>query len=268
MEVKKLEVFALFLAVLGLATSIVFVGRSQPASAFGSGDSSQSLDLVSTPSNEEAGQKILLSTEIQSMFLAKEKELLKPGWLHIVYKTSLRPDVSRGDLTEGVPFPSEYIIEDWFLLDEENYVVEAVTFMRDLDGGALLQKSIFIDGTWINTTLNDKVTVGEFKPSIDGGLLTLAIAGDTVLDKYEIRVDDQKMIVYEMKNEYQGSEKNIQQIVTRLYFSANGDFVESETVLVENDGSEVFESATKFLVMENVSDPAADVIEYYSEVKK
>lgn len=267
MKPKIKDVSILLLTILALAVAAVLFGRSRLVTAFDSETSRRVIAPAPTLSADEVDQKELYSEEIQALFLAKEKELLKPGWLHIVYRTALRTDIDRGYLTDGVAFPNEYIIEDWYLLDDESYVVKAVTFMRDLDGN-FLQKNILIDGTWINTTLDDRISVGKFKPSIDGGYLSMAKAADTVLDKLESQMEDRAVVKYEIKTDYPGSDKNTQQIIVKLYFSMNGDLIKSETVLRNVDGVEVVEDTTEILLMENVQEPSKDVVEYYSEVEK
>lgn len=265
---KELKTLILLIVFAGLITSAVLVGRSQSAAAFGVGSSSQSFAAISTPSSEEGvNQKELLSKEIQDLFLAKEQELLKPGWFHIVYKTSFRKDVDRGFLTDGVPFPNEYIIEDWYLLDEESYVIKAVTFMRDLDEN-ILQKSVFFDGTWMNTTLNDNMVTGAFKPLIDGGYMTMVLASDTALEKIDPSDinSNQDLTVYEIRAASPDGSSEI--FATRLYFDSNGNFVKAVSVLVYKDGTEVVDSETEYLLTENVNDPSDAVMEYLDEVKK
>ncbi|NWF63984.1 MAG: hypothetical protein HXY38_06730 [Chloroflexi bacterium] len=264
---KQLKTMIFLIVFAGLIASAVLVGRSRPAAAFSVGSSSQIGVVVSTPSTEEANQKEQLSKEIQELFFVKERELLKPGWLHIVYKTSLRKDVDRGFLTDGVSFPSEYVIEDWYLLDEESYAVKAVTFMRDLDEN-ILQKSVFFDGTWLHTTLNDNMVTGAFKPLIDGGYMTMVLASDTTLEKIDPSDinSNQGLTVYEIRAASPDGSSEI--FATRLYFDGNGNLVKAVSVLVYKDGTEVIDSETEFLLMENVADPSDAVIEYLAEVKK
>lgn len=264
---KKLKILILLTVFSGLIASAVLTGRTQPAAALGVGFSSQSVMVASTPSTEDADQKDLLSKEIQDLFLAQEQELLKPGWLHIVYKTSLRKDVDRGFLADEVPFPNEYIIEDWYLLDKESYVVQAVTFMHDLDGNTL-QKSVFIDGTWTNTTLNDNIATGAFKPSIDGGYMTMVLASDTTLEKMDPSNlnSSQNPVIYEIRAA--SPDENSEIFATRLYFDSSGNFVKAVSILVYKVGIEIVDSESEFLLMENVNDPSEAVAEYLAEVKK
>lgn len=251
------------LAFAGLITSAVLIGRSQSAAAFSVGSSSQLGAAAPTPSTEETNQKEQLSKEIQELFLAKEQELLKPGWLHIVYKTSLRKDVDRGFLTDGVPFPNEYIMEDWYLLDEENYAITSVTFMRDLEGN-IVQKTIMVDGIMTNTTLGDQMSVEKFKPSLDGGYLSMVASMDTILGKKQ--ENEKNFIVYEIKsNVVDGS---VYQVAIQLFFDVQGNFRKSETITIDTDGSEAIDSVTEFLVFENLKEPSKDVMDYYDEVAK
>lgn len=260
---KKLKILMLLIVFAGLIASAVLIGRTKPAAAFGVGSSSQIGVVASTPSTEEANQKEQLSKEIQELFLAKEQELLKPGWLHIVYKTSLRKDVDRGFLTDGVPFPNEYIMEDWYLLDEKFYAVKAVTFMRDLEGN-FLQKNYFFEGVWTNTSLNDSIVTGNFQPSIDGGYVAMAIASDTTLEK----VDgfEAGFTVYDIKSA--AMDDILKDVVMRLYFDKNGSFVKSVALLINKDGTEVVDYETEFLSTENLNEPSEDVIKYLDEVLK
>jgi len=260
---KTIKILMLLIVFAGLIASAVLIGRAKPAVAFGVGSSSQIGFVASTPSTEEVNQKEQLSKEIQELFLAKERELLKPGWLHIVYKTSLLNDVDRGFLTDGVPFPNEYIIEDWYLIDEESYVVTGATFMLDMDG-SFLQKSIFSDETWVNTTLNDSIVTGKFKPLLDGGYLSMATSADITLTKKTI--DETDSIIYEIKsNVVDGS---VYQVVTRLFFDTQGKFQKAETIIIDKNGSETIDSVTEFLVMENLKEPSKEVKDYYDDVAK
>jgi hypothetical protein len=268
MKLKRIEIYILLLVIVGLAVSAVLVGHLRSVTASSGRDFSRPITLTTTLSTEEVGQKEQVLGEIQDLFLEREKELLKPGWLHIVYGTKLRSDVDRGYLTDGVPFPNEYIIEDWYFLDEENYAVKGITFMRDLDGN-FLQKSALIDGAWINTTLADRIAVGKFKPSIDLGYLSMAKAPGTVLDKIdESQTGDNAVVLYEIKADYSETDKDIQQNIVRLFFDKSGNLIKTQTVLRNVDGAEVVEDTTEVLLMENVQELPEDISEYYREVEK
>lgn len=264
---KKIKTLMLLIVFAGLVASAVLIGRSRPVAAFGVGPSSQAIVAASTPSTEEANQKELLAKEIQDLFLEKEKYLLKPGWLHFVYKTSLQTGVDRGYLTDGVPFPNDYIIEDWYLIDEENYAITGATFMFDLDGN-FLQKSIFSDGTWVNTTLNDSIVTGKFKPLIDLGYLAMVKDSGSVLSKNEVQVEGRSTAEYEISSVYPGSDENTQQIVVKLFFDMKGNLIKTQTVIRNVDGVEVVEDTTDILLIENVQEPSKDVVDYFSEVAK
>ena len=260
---KTIKILMLLSVFAVLIASAVLIGQAKPAVAFGVGTSPQLGASALISSTEEVNQKEQLSKEIQELLLTKERELLKPGWLHIVYKTSLRKDVDRGFLTDGVPFPSEYVIEDWYLLDEELYAVKAVTFMRDLEGN-VLQESYFFDGVWTNTSLNDSIVTGKFQPSIDGGYAAMVIASDTTLEK--IDGFEAGFTVYEIKTA--AMDGVFKDIVTRLYFDENGNLVKSAVVLINKDGTEVVDYETEFLSTENLNEPSEDVVKYLDEVLK
>lgn len=267
MNKRIINVSALILSVIVLAVIAVLSGKWNTATAFD--NTTSDTIVISTLSSKEADQKEDITEQILSLFKNKEKELLKQGWLHVVYKTSLLAEVERGTLPNGIGFPSEYVMEDWYLLDSENYVVKAATFMRDVVDGNFLQKSIYFNETWINTTFDDKIEVGRFMPSVDFGYLSIVQASDTKLEKYESSIENNSVTVYEIIADYLGSDVNTQQIVLKLYFdTSTGNLLKSETVLRNIDDTEILDSITEILIMENTQEPSQDVSDYFNEVEK
>lgn len=92
--------------------------------------------------------------------------VLKPGWLHYTYEIENNTDEpDNGKLDNGQIIPLNYILDEWYLLDGNRNVLQAVTYMLSTEG-QVLQSTIFKEGRWRNLTLGEEFTPGPFTPDL------------------------------------------------------------------------------------------------------
>ncbi len=250
-----------------LAAVALFFGRTFSALAINKGVIPNNDVLpTSTLSPVLLEQKDDFSKEIQELLQKKEDSVFKPGWLHIVSQVQANTD-SSSVLPNGVQFPNEYIMDDWYLLDIDGMVLQAVSFMRDTKNN-IIQESVLYKGNWHNLTLNDITPSTEFTPRIDFGLSGMAIAQGTKIEKQDFILEGKDTILYVITEEYLDSNNKFAKTLVKAYFDPAGNLNLIETVLVAVDGSETMDSSTKVLIVENIQEPSDDVVKSLREVSK
>ncbi len=198
---------------------------------------------------------------------------LKPGWLHLVYEVKADTDeANNGELSNGQEIPLNYILDEWYYLDGQGMVLEAVTLMLSLDG-KVLQASTFQEGTWQNLTVDEKFKVTEpFTISLDFDFLAdmqKAYANNSVLLQSSVEFDGVDSLLFTMSDTFDkplqaGSyAQPIIQAEKRAILDADsGEILSLETVFVMADGTVRISLSITPLTLENVSEPPDSILLY------
>ncbi len=122
--------------------------------------------------SDNAQQEILAQSpeEVLQSLNMKVAENLKPGWVHV--HTEIVSDTDMGNngvLPNGVAIPLHQINDAWYLLNEENLVVESVFIMQTTNGD-IVQVGTYKNGVGNNSVIDDPVSEQPSPLILDGGL--------------------------------------------------------------------------------------------------
>lgn len=267
MKQRLIRVMGGLIVISVLTTAAIFLGYALPALAINNlAVSSQEANSTSTLPPTMLSQKEDLVRELEERVQKWQDTVDKPGWLHIV--SNVRDNAASNiRLSNGAQIPTEYIIEDWYLLDSSGQVLQAVTYMRDVDNN-VIQVSVLKNGNWHNLTLGETSPASGSKPRIDFGFLQMATAPGITVEKLNYSLESKESILYVIAEDYPGPEKNITKTQMKAYFDPEGGLMLLETVFISIDGSEILDSTTKIQKVENVHEPTEEVIKVMEEVNK
>lgn len=106
-------------------------------------------------------------TVLQTLTAKYANDMLSgSGWLHLQSRSYSTDD--RGTLPNGDPIPNPSISDDWYQLDEQRQVIQAVQLLTD-ENGKLNQASIQRDGQSINLTSGELTPADPFGLNFDFG---------------------------------------------------------------------------------------------------
>jgi hypothetical protein len=110
---------------------------------------------MSQASSEEKNASLTGGELVKEMVQRwKDRELIGPGWVHFVYKTTSA--VENGVvLPDGSMMPRTYVKDGWFFLNDQGLVEKDVVTLKD-EFGNVFQQAAFVDGMHINITLGEK----------------------------------------------------------------------------------------------------------------
>ena len=102
--------------------------------------------------NEATANQELLNQRETLMSEWQHNMTEQPGWLRTIvhYVQESEPSVMPG----GIVIPSEYTLENWYLLDENQAITTMLGVMRD-ENGNMIQFGTFQDGNSYNSALDD-----------------------------------------------------------------------------------------------------------------
>jgi hypothetical protein len=127
--------------------------------------------LETDEENPEKSDEILREIEKLSLLENTDGHFIKPGWLFHSYKVEYLGG-SDNFVQDDFSIPTEYTMELWFLIGDNERVGSAVTFMKD-KAGNVIQTAVFHDGVWRNLTVKDSDYKQEpFEPGWDLDLQT------------------------------------------------------------------------------------------------
>lgn len=228
--------------------------------------------IVSTIAPEKVEETDKLLQEIQSQIDETNKKYLKNGWLHIVYQTK-NSVTSDGTIGDGISIPTEYIMENWYLLEDDGAIkTSAVSFMRDTAGN-VVQYSVLYKGKWHNKTLNDITDASPFAPKIDFGFANRAAEMHQSISKQDLKTEN--LVSYTLPIQLAapiqlaGYDQPTQGTVEKAYFHADGSgLFRLETYMILPDGKQVLDSVTTMLILENLEKPSEEIVKILDEVQQ
>lgn len=113
------------------------------------------------------GDRASIVQQVQDLVTKFAEEKIQPGWLHFVYETRNLSDHPSGPLDNGVPIPSDYLMEEWVHLSEEGTAIEVVSSMLSMDQ-KILQTSVYRNGIWRNLDLEiEDIPDEPVRPALD-----------------------------------------------------------------------------------------------------
>lgn len=274
---KKFLPFVLgFVLLLTLGGIVLLSGLNWPVSVSASEPLTETVMLptviVPTTAPEKVEEADKLLQEIQSQVEGTNKKYLKNGWLHVVYQTK-NSVASDGTIGDGISIPTEYIMEDWYLLEDDGATkTSAVSFMRDTAGN-IVQYSVLYKGKWYNKTLNDITDASPFGPKIDFGFANRAAEMPQSINKQELKTEN--LVLYTLPIQLaapiqlEGYDQPTQGTVEKAYFHADGSgLFKLETYMILPDGNQVLDSVTTILVLDNLETPPDEIVKILEEVQQ
>jgi hypothetical protein len=178
----------------------------------------------------------------------ESKSLQNGQWVHLIYAVTLM-ETNGVILPNGQPMPSSYINDDWYYVNEVGLVEKGVFSMKD-DSGNIFQQSAFQNNIMINFTFGDRQEGQEPYPlNIDLGFenqIREATNNRLTIKKSDDVVEGKPSFAYSYTEELKlptqlGNEKIIVDSITKKGFFDKeiGDFVQTQTIWVLSDGTEV-----------------------------
>lgn len=207
--------------------------------------------------------------EVQALVARWEEAALQSlGWFHVVTQYDREKDTV-DTLPNGQPIPLDYVMESWYLLDEQGQATTAVSIMKDMNGREV-QVSIFCESMWQNLTLDLQYTGEPFTPRLDfgfGQIVAQAPSWGSTLSRSEGILDDEQVLTFAIHDEFDnpvqiaGFEKPVAGGGRRAYFDPeSGETIYVERVLLMADGEERVVGRSEILTWEKVTAPPANVL--------
>lgn len=223
------------------------------------------------PQNPDLVQEIQLLTEQWS------SSVEKPGWIHVLsHHTEDYDDLSV--LPGGEISAKEYFMDEWYLLDNEGYLVQAAYIQRDINGNPI-QISILQDDAWNNLTYNIVSPVPkEILPLefvLDFGFPQIAAELSKSLEKQETSLSDEDALLYTAKEKYETPilvsdfQQKIVEVKTKAYYDpVDGSLILFEQVMIFLNGEQRIRSSARILSVESELEPPYEIQMYFEETAK
>jgi hypothetical protein len=218
-----------------------------------------------------------LAQEVQSLNEQWAAANAKPGWIHIVSQWQEDYD-EIGVLPDGKVLEKEYIMDEWYLLNEHRQIIEGVFIRRDLNG-LTTQVSVLRDNAWYNLTYNDVIPVPEDALPLDfvwdfGFLGEVTRLVDS-LEKGETTWDGQPVILYTITERFASpinfSEYNeaVTAIKTRAYYEPeSGKLLFSEQLMIMSGGEERTRTSVRLVSWDAEEQPLDEVLDFLEATYK
>lgn len=211
--------------------------------------------------------------------LASARELIEkadqaystPGWWHVASKTEIFFSLS-DTLPDGSPIPMQWISDNWYLIDENGDVMEAVG-IQDTGSPKTTQISKFKDGIWTNITLGDTWDTGgkTYDSSLDSGFLAYAENNKDIVE-----LESETAMLGEARvNVFTITARNVKPVQmaksdywvmgtrSKFYFSLEtGLLLQSEQYDITPEGQYKLLNRITTTVIEKVNKPPAEFMKY------
>ena len=229
---------------------------------------------------------LVANTQPQEPNLVQEVQLLteqwsnsvkKPGWVHVLSQhTEDYDDLSI--LPGGEISAKEYFMDEWYLLDNKGYLIQAAYIQRDINGNPI-QISILRDDTWINLTYNIVSPVPrEILPLefvIDFGFPQIATELSESLEKQETNLSGKGVLLYTAREKYETPvlvsdfQQKIVEVDTNAYYDPDdGSLLLFEQVMIFLNGETRIRSSARILSVESEIEPPYEIQKYFEEATK
>ncbi|MFO7584571.1 MAG: hypothetical protein R6W69_07565 [Anaerolineales bacterium] len=218
--------------------------------------------LETDEDNPEKPDEILREIENLSLLENTDGHFIKPGWLFHSYKVEY---LGRSDnfVQDDFSIPTEYTMELWFLIGDNERVGSAVTFMKD-KAGNVIQTAVFHDGVWRNLTVKDSDYKQEpFEPGLGFGFANGAREYPQNLSWEETEEFFIYTLSLPLANSIQlaGNDQPHWGVIKKAYFYKNGrGLFKMETYDILPDGKGRLSEVLTVLALKNV-----DILPEYVE---
>lgn len=268
---KKIYVVVFFSVIFAL-TSLVVARSINPAQA-GSQGSLKALSRFFYPIKAAAqtDADTLIAEQLIALRDHLYEEVLAPGWLHIRSQVSNFSGQPMGSLPDGRDIPGSSTADDWYLIDEQGFVSQAVSLMVGEDGD-VLQAAVYQDGVWHNLTFaeqHEQLNFSIDREFIDGGFASLVssvITDDTyIIDQESIQQDGREFLVFSLATPVASPpypQDAVQFVKRAIYDAQTRLLISIQTLLVLEDDSEVVYTQMQLLLIENSPMPPGEVTSY------
>lgn len=220
---------------------------------------------------KQADQNADALAKVKQLINQAEKEYLTEGWLHISSSTKAFSSVQQ-TFPDGSPIPTEWINENWILLDKHGDAVQAVN-IQDTGDPRLMQISVYENGFWTNVSLGIANKPEKYHPTLDGGILDTAGAyKDIVVFSTEASIiNGQNILIFTTEENLntpvsEGNAKQIYGNVVKYYFAeSSGLLVQIENYNINSAGALEIAQSILMNITEKVAKPPADILDYFTE---
>lgn len=189
-----------------------------------------------------------------------------PSWLHLLEEHE-RGSQDAGALPNNIPIPARFLKDSWYHLHPNGQVVEAVSWMRDLDGG-ILQETAFANGTWFNLTTGEQFQAGTAPLRLDFGFTEALARGPAwygTLSRQETTLEGEAAVRFITR---EAAAEGTPAVETRVAFSPEtGQLLLYEMVEIQPDGTERLLFRARFLTIERAEAPPPEVLAVLEEVQ-
>lgn len=244
-----------------ITTTVEVVGQAATAPPPTVSPGETPADTPALPDDEALVQ------EVTSLVQRWTTPLLQgPSWLHLLEEHE-RGEQDAGTLPNNIPIPDRFLKDSWYHLDPTGQVVEAVSWMRDLDGG-ILQETAFTAGTWFNLTTGEQFQAGTAPLRLDFGFTEALARGRAwygTLSRQETTLEGEPALRFITR---ETAAEGAPAVETRVAFSAEtGRLLLYEMVEIQPDGTERLLFRARFLTVEQAEASPPEVLAVLQEVQ-
>ena len=259
-------ILVLTFGTLGFALSIFPVHAGSQDILKAMGGSSHPIKATA-----QIDEDLLIVDRLTSLRDQLYEQILTPGWLHIRSQVDNFSGQPMGSLPDGREIPGSSTADDWYLIDEQGLVSQAVGLMVGQDGN-VLQAAVYQDGVWHNLTFaeqHEQLNFSIEREFIDGGFASLvsSVIADKAykIDQKTIQQDGREFLVFSLTTPIASPlyPQDAVRLVKRATYDAQTSLLISiQTLLVLEDGSEVVHTQMQLLLIENSPMPPGEVLSY------
>jgi hypothetical protein len=205
------------------------------------------------------------------------QRISKPGWVHFVTRASINPEEVKGKTyPDQRPIPPVTIHEDWFHLDENNKIYEAVQFTRTEDG-EIIQEGVTRDNLAWNITYDIEFPSEPFDFTYDyfefERTVNESINEGASLTEIETVINDKPARRFDLHLQFGEPQKldtyaKAQSgMLKRYYVDPETGFVTRLEMIVQfADGTEQISSVQELITLE-AADPGEEILAYLQKEK-
>lgn len=225
---------------------------------------------VQNVSPEKVQEQLALSEQVRALSDKWANKHQKAGWIHVVMHQTIDYDLEN-IRPDGQPAPSDFITEDWILLDDQGQELKGVFLQRNISG-EIIQISVLKDKTWFNLTFGNIIPApDDLIYTLDFGFPEIADRLKNELNKTTETVKGKQLTKYSAKEKYASPYKisvftsAVNSLDTQAFYNEDGQVELYQTIFSLQDGSERKGSMVEVITFEQITAPPADILNYLDQ---
>lgn len=212
----------------------------------------------------------LIAEEVRALVTRWSGSTLRgAGWVHLVTRHQSDQDEA-GILPNGQPIPLDYVMDEWYQLDQQKQVLTVISIMKD-ENDRVVQVGTFQEGLWRNSIAGEAYP-GEAALYLDFGFsrnIEQATAHGKPAVRYEASMADRPVVTFAIGEQFDSplnmagyTEPVVSAEHQATFDSESGQLLSLARVFVMGDGEQRVVETTTIIAMESVREPPAEVLEF------